>query len=140
MRLLRQLVQWKADEMTFFEWDDRYDIGVPDMNREHQRLIALMNQLHVHHESHAPRELLAKTVAALFDYTKTHFAHEEAYMAKIRYPELRVHQLVHRELLERLTEHKQSFEQTGVLSPTFFSFLKRWLAAHILGIDKKYAS
>lgn len=124
---------------NYFQWDARYDIGVPDMNREHQKLIDLMNQLHKHHEAHASKEVIARTVDALFNYTKTHFAHEEAYMAKIKYPELKVHQLVHKDLLEKLVGHKSEFDAKGVLSDSFFSFLKRWLAAHIMGIDKKYS-
>lgn len=125
--------------MSFFAWDTRYDIGVPEMNREHQKLIDLMNQLHKHYEAKAPKETVAKTVLALFDYTKTHFAHEEAYMAKIKYPDLKIHQLVHKDLLDKLTAHKSEFDAKGVLTDSFFSFLKRWLAAHIMGIDKKYS-
>lgn len=125
--------------MSYFEWEARYDIGVPEMNREHQKLIDLMNQLHKQHEARASKDAIAKTVDALFSFTRIHFEHEEAYMAKINYPELKVHRLVHKDLIERLTNHKSEFEKKGVLSDAFFSFLKRWLAAHILGIDKKYS-
>lgn len=129
----------KGRAMSFFAWDNRYDLGVPEMNREHQKLIDLMNQLHEHQVKHSPKETITKTLVALVDYTKTHFAHEEAYMTKIRYPEVKVHQLVHKGLLEKLGEYQRSFEKQGKLEPTFFSFLKRWLAAHIMGIDMKYS-
>ena len=113
--------------------------GICSSCSKHQKLIDLMNQLHEHHEKNSPKDTVAKTLGALVDYTKTHFAHEEAYMTKIRYPEVKVHQLVHKDLLEKLGEHQRSFEKQGKLEPAFFSFLKRWLGAHILGIDMKYS-
>ncbi len=40
--------------MSYFAWDTRFDLGVPEMDREHQRLNDLMNKLHNHHVSGAP--------------------------------------------------------------------------------------
>lgn len=125
--------------MSLFQWGPRYDLGVPDMNREHQRLIELMNQLYGLHEAKASKVQLVRALAALADYTKTHFAHEEAYMAKIDYPERKVHEIVHKNLLDKLAEHQRDYNVKGVLTDDFFTFLKRWLAAHILGIDMKYS-
>lgn len=126
--------------MTFFQWDKRYDIGVADMNCEHQKLIGIMNRLHELYTAKAGKEATRKVVEHLVEYTKLHFAHEEAYMDQIRFPERHIHQLVHKDLLAKLEQHKQAFEKKGLLTDDFFSFLKRWLAAHILGIDTKYAA
>ena len=39
--------------MGFFEWSDRFYIGVHEMNMEHRHLLDLMNRLYDYEESHA---------------------------------------------------------------------------------------
>ncbi len=60
-------------------------------------------------------------------------------MEKIGFRDVKVHKLVHKDLLEKFSQHRREFERRGVLDEAFFSFLKRWLAAHIMGIDMKYS-
>jgi len=92
---------------SYFEWDaNKYGLDVREMDAEHQKLIALMNSLH---------------------------------MARIEYPELRVHAGVHKNLLARLAGYETGFRATGILNDDFFMFLKTWLKAHICGIDMKYS-
>ena len=125
---------------NFFEWDSsKYGLDVREMDAEHQKLIALMNTLHVLHEKHAGRLELGKALGDLASYTARHFADEEAYMAKIDYPELRVHAGVHKSLLARVSGFATDFQKTGTLDDSFFMFLKVWLKAHICGIDMKYS-
>lgn len=125
--------------MSLFTWESKYDIGVTSMNEEHKKLIDLMNQLYTQNSENADKATQARTLSRLADFTKTHFQHEENYMASIHYPELKTHQLIHGDLLKKLAEHKAEFEKAGgTLTPGFFAFLRRWLGAHILGIDAKY--
>jgi hemerythrin-like metal-binding protein len=124
---------------NFFEWDaGKFSLGVREMDAEHQKLIGLMNHLHRLHEAGATRPELAKALGELVNYTVRHFADEEAFMAKIGYPELRIHAGVHKNLLGRVTEYANEFQKTGTLTDSFFMFLKTWLKAHICGVDAKY--
>ncbi len=124
----------------YFEWNvSTYGIKVPAMDREHEILIAYMNTLHSLHLSGAARAALAKALADLVAYTGKHFTDEEAYMARIAFPQLKTHALIHKQMLERIGVFAAEFEQTGVLTEDFFAFLKMWLKAHICGIDVKYA-
>lgn len=125
---------------SFFEWDAaKYGLKVPRMDEEHQGIIASMNKLHVQRESNATVPELAREVDHLVSLTVRHFADEEAYMAKIGFPELAKHKLIHKSLLEKVMQHKNEFEASGKLTDEFFAFLKMWLKAHICGIDIKYA-
>ncbi len=124
----------------FFEWDQsKFGLNVPDMDREHQGLVACMNKLHALHESGAAASLLAATFNELANLTVKHFADEETYMAKIGFPGLDKHRLIHKTLLERVMQFKTQFEADGRLADDLFPFLKMWLKAHICGIDVKYA-
>ena len=46
--------------------------------------------------------------------------------------------MIHKDLLDKFTDHYQIMVSTGKLNDKFFSFLKLWLSAHIQGIDVKY--
>ena len=126
--------------MAYFDWETKYDVGVPPMNEQHQRLIALMNRLHDRCDAGAERTEVAQVVDELACYTVEHFAAEERYMASVNYPRLETHKLIHQELLAVLAKHRQVFGRTGTLGVEFFSFLKFWLASHIQGIDKQYGA
>ena len=124
----------------FFQWDAaRLSLDVPDMDRDHQVLIACMNKLHDLHEAGAtPHEVIA-ALDKLITVTKKHFSDEEAFMERIGYDGRRVHGGVHRQLLERLAGYAEAYRRDRQLTPEFFQFLKMWLSAHIRGIDMKYA-
>jgi hemerythrin len=125
---------------NYFEWDAaKFGLGVHAMDEEHQQLIRYMNTLHDLHCAHAPRDEVGRALDVLARYTVKHFADEELYMAKIGFPELAKHKLVHRDLLAKVGLHVADFKKTGTLSEPFFVFLKMWLKAHICGIDIKYA-
>jgi hemerythrin-like metal-binding protein len=123
----------------FFEWDSTtYGLNVPDMDREHEKLIGYMNVLHRLHESKASRQALAPALDDLLNYTRHHFADEEAYTARIGFRDSHSHGLIHKQLLERLGQFEQEFQKSGMLTQNFFFFLRMWLKAHIRGIDIKY--
>lgn len=123
----------------FFEWDaGLYGINVPTMDREHEHLIGLMNAVYTLHTQNASRAALTAALGDLVAYTRKHFADEEAYMAQIKFPELRTHALIHQQLLEKIQAFGAEFSRTGKLTDELFIFLKMWLKAHICGIDAKY--
>jgi hemerythrin len=126
--------------VNFFEWEKRYDLGIREMNVEHQGLIAQMNRLHDLNREGASHATLQAALVELERRTVEHFEHEEAYQASIDFPGLSQHKHIHIALLTQLGDHTKRFVAEGAgLSSEFFSFLKLWLSAHIAGIDLKYA-
>jgi hemerythrin len=124
----------------FFDWQPRFGLGVGEMDDAHKRLIHLMNQLHEQRAAGDGKAELRRTLKALADYTRQHFAEEEAFMASIAFPGLSQHQRIHHGLLTNLAEHVARFEAgSGAVDEELFSFLKLWLTGHIRGIDRSYA-
>jgi len=123
-----------------FKWNPAFSINVPEMDREHQVLIQLMNSLNELWTKGAARSELAKALTDLVSYTRRHFADEEAYMLRIGYPDLTKHRMIHERLLSQLDDFAGEFRHSGKLSDDLFVFLKTWLKAHICGIDTKYAA
>ena len=127
--------------MTIFEWDQaKFTVSVTAMDDEHKKLIALMNALYDVNQKGGDKAALKGPLKALVDYTVKHFADEEAYMASVNFPDLKLHQGIHKSLLDRVGQFAQEFEAEGKFSEDFFSFLKVWLTAHIQGVDRKYGA
>lgn len=126
--------------MATFDWDPKYDLGVEDMNQQHKQLLKLMAKLQSQNEKKAGRDAITQTLTELGSWTTRHFKEEEAYMERMKYPDLKSHSLIHKNLLEKFAEHQSSFQKSGKaeLPASFFSFLSLWLSSHILGIDMKY--
>jgi hemerythrin-like metal-binding protein len=132
-----------ASMADYFPWDpSKFGLDISEMDRQHETLIGIMNKLAARDAAGAPKQELSGLLAQLAKYTTQHFAQEEEFMASKRFPKLEVHQRIHHELLAQLGEHVTAF-QNGAgsrLDEKLLGFLKFWLSAHILGIDKQYAA
>ena len=128
--------------MSFFEWQDKYDLGVNSMNDEHKILISKMNGLHDLNESGAEKSKLIAAFDDFANYTIKHFTDEEEYMDLIEFPGLSSHKLIHKGLLEKVVAFGNDFRgsESQKFDDNLFAFLNIWLASHICGIDMKYSA
>ena len=127
--------------MPFLNWDDSLDTGVTRMNDEHKVLIDLMNHLYDLNEVGSAKPTLQKAIQSLVDYTVKHFEDEENYMESIGFSGLKTHKIIHKQLLDKVTDFQRRFSDghDTILGNEFFDFLRNWLIAHIKGIDIKYS-
>lgn len=128
-------------QKSVFEWDaNKYTTFVGPMDKEHEKLVEIMNRLFNANETGAPKKQLLQIAEELGRYTVQHFEHEEAYFMKLpNYKSADTHKMIHQKLLKDFTAHMDNFKAGGDRIPKeFFMFLKVWLSAHICGIDRKY--
>lgn len=127
--------------MTLMPWDEKkFDVHVPKMNAQHHGLVDVMNKLYDRAAAKAPKAELSKLITELKQRTVQHFRDEEALLASVNYPQLESHKSIHAQLLEDFGKHSNAFETgPGVVAAEFFNFLKLWLTAHIMHIDRKYS-
>jgi hemerythrin len=127
---------------NIFEWDkQKFTTYVDAMDKEHEVLINIMNQLYQLNQGNGTKAQLLKIVEQLGAKTKAHFDNEEKYLATITaYKQLTVHKKIHENLLNNYHLHQENFRNSKdqKLPLDFFNFLKVWLSAHICGIDRKY--
>ncbi|MCA8977250.1 MAG: hemerythrin family protein [Planctomycetes bacterium] len=122
------------------EWNDKLVLGVGPMDSEHQGLVEAMNHVYELDQANAGKAAVDAALQKLAALTTKHFADEEAHMEKIGYPDLRTHQVVHKNMLQKFTELFTAFKAgSGSVDKAFYDFLKFWLKSHIMGIDRKYA-
>jgi len=124
--------------MSLLSWSSLLDIGVPEMNHQHQDLLELMNKLHDCFEAKKSFEEQKICFLKLKLATIEHFENEEAYMEKINWNKLATHKIIHQRLLQEFCKHEESFIEKQTLTDDFFRFLQFWLSSHIQGIDMEY--
>jgi hemerythrin len=127
--------------MAFFTWNETYSVSHDDFDRQHKRLIDMINELYDAMKQGKGNEALSKLIIGLKGYTVTHFTNEERELAKINYPDLAEQISQHEAFVKKVTEfqNRLSAGKEG-LSVEMMNFLKDWLTKHIMGADKKYAS
>lgn len=127
--------------MPIMQWDETLDIGVAAMNDDHQEILEAMNAIFDAHEAGRAGTPINELVAKLGAVCVSHFRDEEAFMERIGFPGIVTHRLIHKQLLDEYGKHADAIRTTGgKANADFFMFLKRWLTAHIKGIDAKYGA
>jgi hemerythrin len=124
--------------MSLLNWSAQLDIGVAEMNHQHQDLLDLMNGLHDAYEARRDFDAQKICFLKLKMATVEHFEKEEQYMNKIQWPKLATHKVIHQMLLAEFGKHEKIFMEKRELTDDFFRFLKFWLSSHIQGIDMEY--
>lgn len=125
--------------MPIIFWSDNLSVNVAEMDRQHKKLVDLINELFDAMSAGRGKEVMGKILEDLTEYTKTHFASEERLMQTHEYPELPTQKSEHTALTRQVMELQEKFEG-GSISITLetMKFLKDWLQNHIMQNDKKY--
>jgi hemerythrin-like metal-binding protein len=126
---------------VLFPWLEKYSVGIPQIDAQHQGLIRLINELHAAMGAGHGREAVGKILDELVRYTEKHFRFEENMLGQKRYTKLTAHQAEHKKLTSQVVELRNKFRDNSVaLSLEVFQFLRDWLANHIMGHDQQYAA
>ncbi len=125
--------------MPLLEWSSGLDVGVTDWSRQHQRLVALINELHAAMLEGKGSQAIRHVLKEMGDCTIYHVQAEERLMALKNYPGLPAHHAEHEAFVAKVKDLTVRFEQgTLALSVETLNFLKHWLVHHIQGTDKQY--
>lgn len=125
-------------ELSVIPWDNKYEMGVTQMDDEHKILLDKINDLITAMNTNDD-SYISQTFHALKSYTIHHFTEEETYMENIGYPALESHKKVHANLLEAVHKFEVALNEGTLEKGRLASFLKNWLFTHIMGVDTKYA-
>ena len=119
-----------------FTWRESYRIGNAAIDGEHQELFRLAQAFF------EATDRLQQTNCAmrLFQYTRTHFDHEEALMRELGYPGLGEHVEQHIQLIDKLNAVAEKVANGTLEAPGLKAFLTAWLVGHIVTFDTKLSS
>jgi hemerythrin len=125
--------------MALIQWDDSLSVNVVEIDRQHKKLVSMINELNDAMSEGKGKDILGKIIHDLIDYTQTHFQTEETYFEQFKYPETDRHKKEHSNFTQKVVEFQDKFSAGELgLSIRVLRFLCDWLKNHIKGSDKDY--
>ena len=115
-------------------WDEKFNVGITEIDRQHKCLLDIINSLNEVQDS---REI-ASIFKKIGDYVTFHFDYEEQLMVKYKYNGTRGHVLEHNRLKELYVDIiRQNNGLPG--AKIAFNILLRWFVTHTTSpeMDKK---
>ncbi len=126
--------------MVLIKWRDSYSVGVEKFDKEHRRLVELVNDMYIIVRDKGDAAALIVCVEKLIEYTKYHFSSEEIAMKEAYYPGFDEHVELHAGLEKQAVAFFRRIKTEGEAVRTeFYHFLREWLLNHIMKDDKKYS-
>ncbi len=121
------------------KWDDKYLIGIDEIDAQHKKWIDIYNRFVIARQEHNEHEVLKEILMEIVDYTKYHFETEEKYMKKYDYPDISKHKDKHNYLIKEISDLILSVnynEEEAIV--TLEKMMKEWILKHILTFDKAF--
>lgn len=128
-----------------FVWDDKYRLGIPEIDRQHQTLLLLLNKAFdfYSHDAggmaqEALRQRVLKDLAGLREFVRAHFATEETFMDRYDYPDMNRHCREHAKLLEITAQWEEKTTGAKDFSPhEWIEIILAWYDYHVRHIDRE---
>lgn len=142
--IIRHNEEKNEDEVIYCEFLPKYYTGIEQIDREHEKLFAIINDIYkLVEESYSDEKYdeILGLLDRLDEYTQTHFGHEEEIMEKNNFPELNFQRNAHASFIERLSDRDmgEEMENPKKFLEDLLDFLYAWLGNHIMKHDKKIA-
>lgn len=120
---------------TALKWKDEFELGIPEIDQEHERLFRIMTKMHnLLKEPQKQEFACVEGLKYLRSYTLQHFVHEEEYMRSIGYEGYEMHKQMHRAFthvtLPALERHLENEKYSPQSIERFLGICLGWLIAH----------
>ncbi|QUI24702.1 hemerythrin family protein [Vallitalea pronyensis] len=130
------------------KWDDKYVLGIDEIDKQHQHLFEVTAKVAELTEDIGQGidcyDEFMEILKELVDYTLYHFNFEEQFMTSKGYDEdaYQIHQFEHKlfvKKLKKLSEIDFDEDQYENMN-NMLTFLVDWIVHHILVVDAKYVN
>lgn len=126
--------------MAILTWSNQLELGAPTVDKQHQHLVEILNQLdEAVALGYEPQKVL-KLVDELIDYTHYHFEDEERFMLEGGYDSKHFaeHKDQHQAFVQKVNQERENaIKNPESVSNDLIDFLVKWLMDHILFSDKQ---
>lgn len=123
------------------KWSDELSVGIEMIDGDHQRLMALAEDIESALVSGAQLPVVIKRMRALLDETSAHFLREEDLMVGYHYERFDIHKKEHDDLLQKMARLIEDVVAGhDKVSNHTISFLNDWLVRHIVHSDRLLSS
>jgi hemerythrin len=126
--------------MELIVWEPSFSVNVEFLDKQHQMLVQMINDLHDAMLDGNEKETIGKLIEQLLTYAAMHFAREEHYFDIFGYPDTDMHKKQHKDFERKISVFETDFKAgRESISTEIMKFLGDWLAEHIKGSDKQYS-
>lgn len=131
--------------MSLIEWNDSLKLGIAVVDRQHERLVGIINRLHQATLDGRGADVIGEILDELIIYTATHFSMEEKYFAQFAYADAEEHKREHDALIEKVSTFANDFEKAlrgseSDLAKELLQFLQIWWRYHMMETDSKFVT
>ncbi len=125
--------------MFRFQWEEKYSVGVKDIDENNKHFLMLINDLHLSMIQGKGKIKSSKIIQSLIEYADTTFSFEERYMSSVGMQDIKVHKEDHTYFIETMKVFLAKADNPRLGLPMdIMRFLKSWIEGHLLVEDKKY--
>ena len=122
-------------------WNESLSVGVRELDRQHQELIKMINQLIESKDASVNSEAVSDVLTKMTKYAEYHFKSEEKILTDHDYPNLSIHEKEHIAFMKQTcTFCVDTIKHKETIPVEILSYLKKWLTNHILKSDMQYKS
>ncbi len=131
--------------MEHFKWKNSFNLGVEQIDRQHQIFVAYLNQLHQMVIGNTPveqnQQVITKVIDRLKAYANFHFQTEEKQIQEAGLRDLLPAQVKqHQYFRDQLASLEKVCRNNNIRDiRRLVEFMQEWFVTHILAEDKKYA-
>ena len=119
-------------------WQERYAIGIPAVDHEHQELIRMINDLVTRVLEGSDVQFVSEALGDILSAIGAHFALEEKIMRERRYDQYFDHKADHDRLLDQLRDIMDDYEVYRQINPSqLVAALDDWFSVHFRTRDAR---
>jgi hemerythrin len=123
--------------MDLIHWDDKYLVGVEEIDRQHKEFMKLINRLQIVQKGGKGEPMAKRLLLELVKYADYHFVSEENLMLIIHYPEHEEQHREHDKLMKELDRRIVHYGRKAETLEELLEYLHRWFATHTTEEDRK---
>lgn len=129
--------------MSFIEWGEKYEIGVEEVDKQHQQLFEIINDFHEAMRTGSGKEEVGRTIEELENYVNYHFSSERELATDCGFSHdcsgcHESHQQAHNAFAEQVAELRRLHdEEDATVHMKTLRFLRQWLNEHIGEMDQQ---
>ncbi len=124
-------------EFKKIEWSDAYSVGHPELDRQHEQILQLINEIVGALEGDAAKEVMP-LLMRLYEVGQQHFYFEEIYLSRSDYSDLKAQQNSHSAYTDKVLELMSIGVNDAENRKALVTFLLEWWNNHILVEDMAY--
>jgi hemerythrin-like metal-binding protein len=126
--------------MQIIRWDKRFVVGIPYLDREHERIFQELNRIYGQYSNRINCQDIQRQFAFFIEHVFAVFSEEENCMRTFDYLYYQEHAREHRQFLEKLmTLNDGEDKEVAGISRFSFTMIGNLLSSHILQSDFKFA-